>query len=36
VWLTPAEAVSERVRREMTGGHDRLIRFALAHGGVLP
>jgi hypothetical protein len=27
-WFTPAEAVSEEVRREMTGGHDRLIRLA--------
>jgi ADP-ribose pyrophosphatase YjhB (NUDIX family) len=35
-WYTPAEAVSERVRREMTGGHDRLLRLALAHVGVLP
>ncbi len=35
-WLTPKEAVSERVRREMTGGHDRLIRLALAHVGALP
>jgi ADP-ribose pyrophosphatase YjhB (NUDIX family) len=35
-WYTPAEAVSERVRRQMTGGHDRLIRLALAHVGVLP
>jgi ADP-ribose pyrophosphatase YjhB (NUDIX family) len=35
-WYTPAEAVSERVRSEMTGGHDRLIRLALAHVGVLP
>lgn len=35
-WYTPAEAVGERVRREMTGGHDRLIRLALAHVGVLP
>ena len=35
-WYTPIEAVSERVRREMTGGHDRLIRLALAHVGVLP
>lgn len=35
-WYTPTEAVSERVRREMTGGHDRLIRLALAHVGVLP
>lgn len=35
-WYSPAEAVSERVRREMTGGHDRLLRLALAHAGVLP
>ena len=35
-WFTPAEAVSEQVRREMTGGHDRLIRLALAHVGQLP
>ncbi len=36
VWYTPAEAVSEPVRRDMTGGHDRLIRLALAHVGTLP
>ena len=35
-WFTPADAVSERVRREMTGGQDRLIRLALAHVGCLP
>lgn len=35
-WFTPPEAVSDRVRREMTGGHDRLIRLALASVGVLP
>ena len=35
-WFTPEEAVSEEVRREMTGGHDRLIRLALAHVGQLP
>ena len=35
-WFTPEEAVGETVRREMTGGHDRLIRLALAHVGVLP
>ncbi len=35
-WFTPEEAVSERVVRQMTGGHDRLIRFALAHVGELP
>ncbi len=35
-WFTPEEAVSPRVRAEMTAGHDRLIRFALAHVGELP
>ena len=35
-WFTPAEATSDMVRREMTGGHDRLIRLALAHVGQLP
>ena len=35
-WYTPEEAVSDAVRREMTGGHDRLIRLALAHVGQLP
>jgi len=35
-WLTPAEAVSDDVRRDMTGGQDRLVRLALAHGGCLP
>lgn len=35
-WYTPIEVVSDRVRREMTGGHDRLIRLALAHVGALP
>ena len=35
-WFTPEEAVSDRVRQQMTGGHDRLIRFALAHVGALP
>ncbi|MEQ1873654.1 MAG: DUF4916 domain-containing protein [Ilumatobacteraceae bacterium] len=35
-WFTPAEAISEKVRNEMTGGHDRLIRLALAHVGQLP
>ena len=34
--LITAEVVSEPVRREMTGGHDRLIRLALAHAGCLP
>jgi ADP-ribose pyrophosphatase YjhB (NUDIX family) len=35
-WYTPEETMSEQVRREMTGGHDRLIRLALAHVGLLP
>ena len=35
-WYAPEQAVSESVRREMTGGHDRLIRLALAHVGQLP
>lgn len=35
-WFTPAEAVSDGVRRQMTGGHDRLIRLALGHVGELP
>jgi hypothetical protein len=28
--------VGPAVREQMTGGHDRLIRLALAHCGVLP
>jgi ADP-ribose pyrophosphatase YjhB (NUDIX family) len=35
-WVTPAEAASGEVRDEMTGGHDRLLRLALAHVGALP
>jgi hypothetical protein len=35
-WYTPEQAVSEGVRRDMTSGHDRLIRLALASVGVLP
>ncbi len=35
-WYTPTEVMSEQVRRDMTGGHDRLIRLALAHVGQLP
>ena len=31
-----AEAVGASVRNQMTGGHDRLIRLALAHVGELP
>jgi ADP-ribose pyrophosphatase YjhB (NUDIX family) len=36
VWMSPDEAVSDTVALEMTGGHDRLLRLALAHVGVLP
>ena len=35
-WVTPEEAMSPDVRAEMTGGHDRLLRLALAHVGMLP
>jgi ADP-ribose pyrophosphatase YjhB (NUDIX family) len=35
-WVTPAEAASAEVRSEMTGGHDRLLRLALAHVCRLP
>jgi ADP-ribose pyrophosphatase YjhB (NUDIX family) len=35
-WFTPQEAVSPEVRSQMTSGHDRLIRLALAHVGKLP
>ena len=35
-WFTPKEAVSDKVIREMTSGHDRLIRLALASVGQLP
>lgn len=35
-WLTVEEATSEGVTGEMTGGHDRLVRLALAHAGALP
>ena len=35
-WYTPEEAVSSEVIAEMTNGHDRLIRLALAHVGKLP
>ena len=34
-WLTPDEAARDEVRFEMTGGHDRLLRMALAHVGLL-
>lgn len=35
-WFTPEQAVSEPMRKEMTSGHDRLIRLALASVGQLP
>lgn len=35
-WVTPTEAVSDEVRQEMAGGHDRLVRLALGHVGQLP
>jgi ADP-ribose pyrophosphatase YjhB (NUDIX family) len=34
-WFTPADAVSTKVGREMTGGQNHLVRLALAHCGVL-
>ena len=33
-WVTPTEALSPSVASEMTGGHDKLVRLALAHCGV--
>lgn len=35
-WVTPEEAVTAAVRGELAGGHDRLVRLALAHVGLLP
>lgn len=35
-WYTPEQAVSDSMRREMTSGHDRLVRLALASVGQLP
>lgn len=35
-WLTVEEAVSPEVTGEMTGGHGRLVRLALAHTDSLP
>ena len=35
-WFSPEQAVSEQMRKEMTSGHDRLIRLALASVGQLP
>ncbi len=35
-WFSPEQAVGEQMRKEMTSGHDRLIRLALASVGQLP
>lgn len=35
-WVSVEEAVDPLVTDEMTGGHDRLVRLALAHAGRLP
>jgi ADP-ribose pyrophosphatase YjhB (NUDIX family) len=35
-WFTPEQTLAPQMRREMTGGQDRLIRLALAHVGQLP
>lgn len=35
-WFSPEQAVSDQMRKEMTSGHDRLIRLALASVGQLP
>lgn len=34
-WLTPEEIAEPAVLAEMNGGHDRLVRMALAHVGCL-
>ncbi len=34
-WLTPGEIAEPSVLAEMSGGHDRLVRMALAHVGCL-
>lgn len=36
VWITPEEAASDDVARDMTSGQHTLLRQALAHCGVLP
>lgn len=36
VWMTPQEAASDDVAREMTSGQGKLVRMALAHVGLLP
>lgn len=35
-WLTVDELLNGHVFTEMTGGHDKLVRIALAHAGLLP
>jgi len=35
-WFTPEQAVSDQMKREMTSGHDRLVRLALGSVGQLP
>jgi ADP-ribose pyrophosphatase YjhB (NUDIX family) len=35
-WLSPAEAVDPSIARDMSGGHGRLVRRALAYAGQLP
>ena len=35
-WFTPTQATSEQMVKEMTSGHDRLVRLALASVGQLP
>jgi ADP-ribose pyrophosphatase YjhB (NUDIX family) len=34
-WLTPAEAMALTTGLEMTAGHDRVLRLAMAHCGLL-
>ena len=36
VWVTPSQAVTQEFQAEMSGGHGRLVRMALAHVGLLP
>ena len=35
-WLTPREAVSEEIAREMRHGQQHIVRAGLAHLGILP
>lgn len=35
IWVSPQEAVGAQVQAEMSGGHGRLLRMALAHCGAL-